>query len=365
MNHREGRFGVQEAAAVATIALAISSVFSIDAPDIYADGNVMWLASAFALVISAVLFLCLAQAMERQGCESLPELAGRVFGGFFGGLLNLILILLLIFAAVTPLFRFMFLITDFVFIDASQNSISVYFLICCALLAMLGMEVIARSARLLIWLVVIAFGLAFLFAAPSLEAYRLYPMPGAGGAELIRQTALSVFRYLTPLLALLTVAKGAHGVRYTKKAGLIALAAGGLLSLVCQLFTGLRYSYAELAQMDAPLYRLVMDARYSQSSLRLDKAILFIWVIAGILSAAYYVYCASLTFVRTFKTGDIRPVAALMSCFAIAALLLLALNTDGAESTMSFAQRYAWLILLVPVFALCIAGTVKRRRAAQ
>ncbi|MDO4543082.1 MAG: GerAB/ArcD/ProY family transporter [Clostridia bacterium] len=363
MNLREGSFGMQESASAAAIAVIVVGIFSINNADVYARGNSMWLSSIIALAICSVLFLCLIRAMEKNRCNSLFELCHAVLGKVIGSLAIYALVLLMLLAAILPLNGFLQTLTRFIFTEASDESIAIYFLVGSSVLSMLGMEILARTSRLIIWLIPLSFIAVFAISASEFEAYRLYPLAGSDARELLRQVALSLFRYLMPLLALLSVSRGTQGLRFSKKAGLIALASGGVLSVLCFLAEGLRYGYTDLSSMSSPIYRLISEARFSESSFRVDKAILFIWVMAGILSAAYFVYSASLLYCKKTGVGDIRPVALCMSGLALTFLLMLRLNVGIVECIMARLYSDAWMVMLVPVVLLCIIGGAKRRKS--
>ncbi|MDD3401552.1 MAG: GerAB/ArcD/ProY family transporter [Eubacteriales bacterium] len=360
MNHREGKFGTQEAASITTIAVVISGIFSVDNSSTYKNGNMLYLASTIALVLAGLIFLLLVRAMNKQGASTLVELASRPFGVLIS---PLIIVALLIFA-VFPLFRFLQIMIRFIFVEAEYIDIALYFLIAMVLVSSLGMEIIARSARVIVVIFLLAIAIALVIASPVYSAYHLYPLFSLGADEFMLQVASSTLRFLAPLIALLVINRGAHGTKSTKRAGLIALISGGVLTILSQLSLGLTHFHSNLADMSAPFYRLTMEVRYEAPALRTDKTLLFIWTVGAMLVAAYYVYCASLLLVRTYKVGDVRPVCAIFSCITICAMLLMHFDSAMIDSVVSWLYQWGWVILAAPLVVLCFIGNVKRRKLA-
>ena len=360
MNHREGRFGTQEATAITTVAIIISGIFSIDNSSVYKNGNVIYYASAVGIIIAGIVFALLIRGMNRQRASSLLELTDRSYGWLIG----LALISIFLLSAIFPLFRFLQIMTRFIFVEAEYIDVSIYFLIAMVLIAALGMEIIARAARVLVWVTVLSVVIALLVASPVYSTYRLYPLFGVGAIDFLSQVASSTLRYLAPLCALLIVNNGAHGTKSTKKAGLIALVGGGALTIASLFALAMTYFYYDLASMSAPFYRMTMEVRFESPALRTDKALLFIWTMGAMLVAAYYVYCAALVFVRTFKVGDVRPVAAGLSCISITGMLLMHFDSDIIKNLVSWLYLWSWAILLVPLVLLIIIANLKRRRTA-
>lgn len=361
MNHREGRFGTQEATAATTIAMLISGIFAVDNAQTYAKGNILYLASFTALLITTAVFLLLVRAMKRQASKSLCELSKQSLTPIFGTGANLVLIVVLIVAAIFPLSSFMQIMTRFIFVEADYIDISIYFLLTIVLIATLGMEIIARTSRILFWVFLLTIVIAVGSAAPSYKTYHLFPMFGEDVTNFILQVAVSTFRYLPPLIALLVVNEGAHGIKYTKKAGLLSILVGGGLSVVVQIALGLTYFYKDLAAMSSPTYQLTMEVRYKAPSLRADKAVLFIWAMGAILTIAYYVYCASLVYARTLKVGDVRPTAACMGCITVTGMAILHFDSSFVEALVQQLYNYSWLLVLTPLLLICLFGNIRKK----
>ena len=363
MNHREGRFGLQEAASAAGIGALISGVFSMNTAAAYAKGNVNYLATFIGLLLTFLLLLLLVRAMERSGGACLGDMLTLSLGKAAGAAALPISALLLL-AAVLPLFRFVLVMNRFIFVESDYVDIVMYFLPVLLVLSILGMETIARVSRLLALPVIVAFLFVFYVASPAYGAYHLYPLLSSGLGELLLQSLQSVFRFLPATLSLAIVGKGCQGVQYVSKCGKTGLLWGGLLSCACQLFLGLTFFASDLAEMSAPFYRLIMAVRYDIVVIRLDVVLLLLWVMTGLVAASFYVYAASLLFVQVFKIGDIRPVSGLSAALVSAAVLLLHFDSEEIAAATEWIYLYAFALLLLPVLLGIFASLVRKRKTA-
>ena len=67
MNHREGRFGMQEAASACGLSALLSGMFTLNPTEVYRQGNVCWLATLLGLLGAALVFLGLLKALGGGG----------------------------------------------------------------------------------------------------------------------------------------------------------------------------------------------------------------------------------------------------------------------------------------------------------
>lgn len=114
MNHREGRFGMQEAASACGLSALLSGMFTLNPTEVYRQGNVCWLATLLGLLGAALVFLGLLKAMEKQGADSLDQLLKGMFRPA-AGLAALPLLVLFVLAAALPSFHLLVGMNRYVF----------------------------------------------------------------------------------------------------------------------------------------------------------------------------------------------------------------------------------------------------------
>ncbi len=362
MNLREGRSGVREMTAAALLAVVTNGLFAVNNADTYRSGNMQYLATVVAVLLCLLLLSVLERVMAARNAQSLDMLLTGSLGGVGGAAVGILVVGGLLLAAVLPMNRFLLILTRYVFVEEDLVEICLYLLPVIVLLAYLGLEALVRTSYLCIWPVALAFVAAILVTAPGYRVYRLFPLLGGGAPELLVHSLAALFRFLPAVAALLAVGNGAHGVRYAAKAGRWALGVGGAVTAAIQVCVGMTFTSDYLQQLPAPLYHFLMQVRYDHPTMRVDKLVLFLWIISGLLAAAFYVYAAALLYCRLFRARDVRPVAAVMAAMCTGAMLLLHFSSEGMTQTVSFLYRNAYLLLLLPLLLAAALGAVRKRK---
>lgn len=363
MNLREGRIGRQEAASMAWIACVIPAIFTVSTRVTYENGNASYAATAFSALLALLLFWFVTAAMRARGCDTLSGLYRLAFGGFGAAVAAALTACLLAASAAVPMARMLLILGRYVFVNASEGRIALYFLIAASVLAISGLETVARTARLLVFWVFLSFLLTVVIAMPAFESYRLYPLLGGSAERLVWQSVNGTVRFLPALIALSICGRGVQGVRNVWRGGLLAAALSVLLASGVQFCLGLCYGYQTLSDMHAPIYRMTMAVRTGSAYLRTDKLLLFFWVVGAMLTAAFLCYSAGLLYAKSTRMRDARPACAVFSVLAVVLALLGEVGQITSEHVAELFFTYAWAFLAAPpALAAGIALLKKERR---
>ena len=338
MNLRLGRFGKQESACAVGLAALVSGVFSVNVGDTFARGNLCYAATAAGVLLSLLLLHLLDRAMVRLGAR---ELANLLSGGL--RFLALPLALGLVLSAVLPLFRFTLAMERYIYVEADYVPVVLYLLPVLFIMVLCGMECIARMGKLLLIPAVLALALTLLLASPAFAVHHLFPLFSPGFPAFLEQTGSALLRFLAPGLALFAVGTGCQGRKNTLGGVDRGLLLGGAGAALLHLGLGLTFFGPDMASMTAPVYCMTMAARQERLGLRLDVLVLFLWVAAGLVAAAFYLYAAALLLCRTMGVEDNRPVGALLSAVRLI-------------------YRRGYLLLALPALLLWGRSLLHRRR---
>lgn len=360
MNLRQGRIGKQEAAAMAMIACISCGVFAVDAHTTYAAGDSAYVSSALAAMLSLLMFYLVAEAMRRKHCETLSQLYRLAFGRVLSVPMAFISMLALLYAAAMPLAQLLLIMNHYVYVHAPTPHIALYLLPCLLILAWMGLEIIGRTAKLLVGIILISFLVAYIIAIPAYEPFRLYPLLGNGLAETLRRSATGTVRFFPALLCLLICGRGVHGVENAASGAVAASVGGGLVASVTQLFLGMAYPYYMLADMPAPLYRLTMAVSGAKVYLRADKVLLFFWMLAGMIAGGLFAYAAALLYAGATRIRDIRPAVAAVVSVICAVALMGQLNLPQFIEAADVLINFAWLAALLPPLLASMIAVLKK-----
>ncbi|MBQ3160037.1 MAG: hypothetical protein IJC00_06195, partial [Clostridia bacterium] len=297
MNRRLGRFGLQEGTAAVGLGALLSGTFAVNLGDTYGAGNVCYAATAAGALLSLLLMGLLLKSMER-----------------------------------------------YIFVEADYVPVALYLLPVLLLLVLRGMECVARMAKLLAIPGAVALIMTLYLASPAFHIHHLYPLFSPGFSAFLTQTGEALFRFLPAGTALCVAGKGCQGQGHLSGSVRRGLLLGGVGSTAMQLGLGLTFFGPDIAGMAAPIFCMTMAARQERMSLRLDMLVLFLWLMAGLVAAGFYVYAAALLLCQTAGIQDIRPVGGLLVLGAIGMLLLCNFDSERILNVVRLVYHGGWLL---------------------
>ena len=361
MNLRRGQIGAWESVCLAILIGVSNCAFLMGGRSLYAQGNQVWLAVLAGAALSLGIFFLVGRAMLRRGCDDLAAFFEDAVGVFLSCLLGTSVSCLLLLAAALPLVRVLFTLQRFIFVDAGMETLAVYVLLALLPLTLFGLESLARTAKLVCVPVLAAYLLMLLLGIPDYAVYRLYPLYGGGAWNFLMLLSISVLCFLPPLLLLLIFGEGVHGIRHAMRFGSIAAMISGVFSLFMQVAVGMAFSYRQLRQMDAPIYRLILSVRGGMQ-MRLDKILLSVWLAGILLGAAALLYGASLHLCLCFRLRDVRPVCAVFSVLCTTVILLGHSADAMLETGITFMLYGAGAVLTACLIITCLISFLKKGR---
>lgn len=343
MNLRIGKFGRQESVSTVVLAAFASGCFAFDPRLRFSNGNASYITYAAASILSLCLFEATVTAIRRRGGCDLSCLIGTSKAK---ALLSIPLALLLIYGAIRPQLRFSETVTEYIFIETDAVNVYLYMLPCILLLTVLGAETLVRASRIFLPLFAISLAAALLLAVPQFRGYRLYPIPFGAPLSLLSELLRTLPKAFLPLIALLAVGKGTQNIVSLRTSGRIGALIGAALTLAALLGLSLSFSYGQLKDMSSPFYRLLVEVRTENPTMRLDRATFFLWMSVSLLASSFELFSACVLLAKTFHVRDVRPLACLMSALAVTLVLLLQEETSLIHTIQAVSDRYTWLLLL-------------------
>ena len=353
MNLRLGRFGKQESACAVGLSTLISGTFTVNVGDTFARGNLCYAATAAGALLSLLLLRLLDGALGRRGAADLGD-------GL--GLLALPVALGLVLSAALPLFRFTLAMERYIFVEADYVPMVLYLLPVLLLMVLLGMECVARMAKLLLVPAALALLTTLLLASPAFNTCHLFPLFSPGFSAFLIQTGEALFRFLPPGFALLAVGRGCQGKKNVLCGVSRGLLLGGAGAFLMQTGLALTFFGPDMASLSAPVYCMTMAARQERLGLRLDMLVLFLWLTAGLVAAAFYTYAAALLLNQALAVEDIRPIGALLGLQVIGLVLLCNFDSDMILTAVRLVYDWGYLLFLIPLVLFCGRALMQRRR---
>lgn len=304
---KEGKIGVQEA--VCLIVIAISNRVFFTAPTVVeqAVGTAGWYMSLISNIISIVFFSFILLLLKRFPGKNLLEIYDLAFGRVIGFMLALIYSVSFLAASGILLREFYEILKSFVLPQTPISALNASMTVVIAVSVFLGLETIARVAKLGAFFGLFLYLLLLLLSAPNFQFSNLFPILGYGFGKTIMEGFTRSSAY-SEVIVLAIVAGSLQGISHIKKAGYISLILSGLLISGGIFCMQLQFPYYAFQEQTAPLYTMATIVDYGSFFQRLDPAFLIMWLIITVISGSIVFYCSVSSYCKTFSLKDKRPV---------------------------------------------------------
>lgn len=366
MNFREGKIGRQEGICLATIAMCVGGLFTLDPQFTYSNGNASYLTLVIAAVLSLLVFMLASVCMKRMEYVNLSGMLEDTCGKLGGGVLTIMLLIGFVFASYDPLARFVQVMHGLFFSGVDYRQIILYMMPSVIIIAWLGLETLGRTAKcffILLFAVTIATVLA---ASGEYESYRLYPLIGGSVKNAASLSLSETSAFLPAFAALLICSKGLNGNKNMLSVGLYAGIIAAAICAVIQLLLGMVFTYRDLQKLVMPLCRINHISADEASMLRLDKIAQVFWMNGSMLSGAFYIYAGASLFSRSFGIRDIRPVIAPVGMFTV---ILILMEFDGVflqnEWVLNLWKALGGALFAVPLIIPSLISLFKRSEGVE
>jgi spore germination protein KB len=352
---KEGKFGVQEAVWLTTIAISAKVFFSSPAMLTGIVGNSGWYMTIISAAIALVGFLFIYLLLKRFPKKDIVEIfdlsLGRIFGFIFSG----ILALYMLFVAITRLSEFNEVLRVYVFPLSPNWYIIGIFIVSVSIMSWLGLESIARFSKLLVYIMLAGFILVLAMGTQNFNINNLYPVLGHGLDKTIT-TGIVRSSVYGEVIILAIFAKTFQGVKYIKKEGIISICLSALLISLSLLAFTLTFPYYTAKEITAPMYELATLIDYGRFVQRVEPIFLFIWIISSLISTTIVFYSFVWIFCKMFRIQDKKPVILGASVIVYAAALMHKDIISVISVNVQFMRNYGSIVFILPLLALIIAA---------
>ncbi len=360
---KEGKFGVQEAVCLTTIAISAKVFFSSPSKLAGIVGNSGWYATIISAATALVGFLFIYLLLKRFPGKDIVEIFRLTLGRFFGFLFSGVLALYMLFVAVTRLAEFNEVLRVYVFHLSPNWYIIGIFIICIIIMSWLGLESLARFSKLLVYFMLAGFILVLAMGIQNYNLSNLYPIFGYGLKKTITTGIVRSSAY-GEVIILAIFAKTFQGVKYIKKEGIISLCLSGVIIALSIFAFTLTYPYYTAKEITAPMYELATLIDYGRFVQRVEPIFLFIWIISSLISETIVFYSFIWIFCKMFRIQDKKPVILGASVIVFAAALMHKDILTVIFANVQFMRNYGSIVFVLPLLALIIVS-IRKKGAIQ
>lgn len=304
---KEGKFGLAEA----IILLAVSNIARIFLPYprylVELGGSAAWMTPIGGLLVALAGVYLMSLVLNKNPNHTIIEINEKVFGPFMGIVINIVIVFF--FLTVSALFAREF--SEALIIAAlPETPISVImtaYLAVGLLGAYLGIEALARTARLSY--IYIFVGLTILIAAltPKWNLNNFFPIFGDSPMNVFGLGTLSTAA-LTEIILGGVLVQAMGGAKKFSVIGYRSMLIAFTLLMVLLVAIVLTLGRDHAMEAALPFYRISRSIYLGRFFQRVEAVFVIIWSLVGGIKIALTLYAAAVSLARTLKLPDYRPL---------------------------------------------------------
>lgn len=361
---KEGKFGVQEAICLVSIAMCSKIFFTAPGYVTRSVGGAAWYMTLISCIFAAIFFSFICALLKRFPGKGIVEIYEITLGRVIGFMFSFILMATLLVYSGIFTREFVDVTKIYNFPNTPQSVLIGSLIFVAGASVFLGLETIARTAKLAAYSAL--FGLLLLFALSSshFKLANLLPILGYGIDKTAATAILRSSAYAE--VTLLAVFAGSlQGVRYIRKAGYISLVLSGILLSMGVLVFSMIFEYTSTVEITAPIYVVATLIKYGNFFQRLDPIFLFVWIITTVIYVSILLYSAVSVYCKMFRLQDKRPV---IIPIAVIVFALAVLPKDFQSVVTQYIQGLRLLsnipFFIFPLIAL-IAAVARKKKGGK
>ncbi|MGI6584994.1 MAG: GerAB/ArcD/ProY family transporter [Lutisporaceae bacterium] len=283
-------------------------------------GNTGWymtlISCATALVFFGFIYLLLKRFPGRNIIEIYDASLGRVMGFIFSFLLMVSFLL-----SVGIYTREFTDILKIYALPATPPSVIIGTMIFAAVVAaFLGIETIARVAKLAFYPALVGYFLILIFSLNIFKPTNLLPIFGYGLDKTVITGILRGSAY-DEVVILAVFAGSLQGIEHIKKAGFISLLLSGFIISSGLLCFALVFEYRAIQELTIVAYVMTRKIAYGTFFQRMDPIFLLLWIITTSIYISILFYTTVSIYCKIFRLQDAKPVVVPMAVLAVSAAI--------------------------------------------
>ena len=357
---REGKFGVQEAMWLTTITISSKVFYTSPGLVVSIVGNTGWYMTLISMATAILGFTFIYLLLKRFPDKDIIAIFNDTMGGIMGFIFSGILGLYLLFVATSTISEFNEVVKVYVFPLTPSVLIIALFALGVLVLCLLGLESLARFAKLSVYAMLFGFILILLLGIHNYDINRLFPILGYGFDKILVSGVVRSSSY-GEVIILAVFATSLQGVHHIKKAGYTSLIISGLSISVSLLAFNLSFPYYIGQEIVAPMYQMASLIDYGRFIQRVEPVFLFIWFLSSFIAVTGVFYCFVSIYCKMFRIQDIRLIVIGSVIILFAGAMIQSNIGVTASLNIQNIRQYGWIPpFILPLISLVI-GTLRKR----
>lgn len=345
---KEGTFGPAEAIILLGISSAARIFLTFPRSLVELAGPAAWLTPLGGLVLILAGIYILSLVLKKSPGHTIVEINELTFGPVLGLAVNIVLIVLVLeFVGALFIREFSEAMLTTTLRHAPASVIVTVFTASGFIGAYLGIEALARTARLTYLYVLGSIIILTLTLMPFWNFHNLLPVFGKGVKEIFLLGTISTAGIVEILLAGVIV-QAMGGVGTFAAIGYRAMLLGfGILSLIL-LTLLLTYNWPVSEEFTLPFLRLARTIYLGTFFQRLESIYILVWGVVGSMKIALILYGAAVSLARALQLPEYRPLLWPLGLV----MFILALLPPDMPTTSLLDENYVRIFVMAPGYLL-------------
>jgi spore germination protein (amino acid permease) len=357
---KEGKIGLQEAVCLTVIIIVVKIYFVSPSGAIKSVGTAAWYMTIISNLTAMLGFLFIYLLLKRFPGKDLIFAFKASFGRLLGLVPSLILSITLLICAAALTREFSEVSKIYIIPETPLTFHICLQLIVISILAYLGIETIARFAKLIAYFILFSLIATIIFNYNHFDYSRMFPILGYGLKTTVT-FGLKESSYYGEVVILGVITSTLQGVKNLKKTGFISLLISGLLLSAVYLSITLIFRYGQSQEPTSVLYTLTEIIQIGFFFNRLDPIFIFSWSLGTLVSVSVLFYCYLSSYCKAFNIDDMRPLI-LPSALVFFAISMLPKDLVSLMSYIVMIRQYGWTVFFVmPLLALIVSILRKKK----
>lgn len=358
------RIGAAEAAYLCIVFIMAKIFLSYQLPILDAAQTAAWLVVLAASLAGGFLFYTLLLPLLKQHPgKNIVEIGEELSGPAFNTIISFGY--LIFFISLTSLTLRQFserVITSFV--EEMPISFAVFsFAAGMIIVTYLGLEAIARTARVFAPILLAMFLFLFAASTPYWKFHHIYPLLGGGLTAIAYSTALKIG--MLSDVFILGVISHALPARRLDSIALWSLSVASFFLIMGVLSVLMVFPFTVFAELTLPTYEIAKMVYLGRFFQRLETLFLPVWAFGGLIQLTVGLYAACFITATMLKLPYYRPLVPSLSVIIISLAFVPGSAPETVRWDNEYFRNYGWLVLLVPLLALLLTSRFKSKKGGQ
>ena len=361
---KEGKFGYHEAISLIVITIVLRVFFTSPAIIVQLVGTTGWYMTIISALTAAFLFIFVYLLLKRFPGKNIMEINQIVLGKWLGSVISLVLSAFLIFSASMNMREFSEILKVFVLPESPPSFVMIIFALSVATLSFMGLEIIARYAKFVIYVLGAGFLTIIFLSYSDFNSFYLYPLLGYGLDKTILNGLLRCSFYGEVALVGV-IAKSLYGPKEIKRIGFSTLLISGIITSISLLTFSLVFPYTTAQELVSPMYSMATIINLGSFLQRMEPIFLFLWNFGSFIEVAFLYYTALMIYCHVFKITDKRPIILPLTILMYCVNLIPKGLSEIETQTVQFLRSWGWIFYFIPSIIVLLIAVISKKKGDQ